>query len=362
MTGSPALMVIRAGAMTTVQDDGRYGFQDLGVPVSGAADGEALRLGNALVGNPRNLAGLEIRLSGPVLRVAANRVHLALAGTADFGIRRHSDPQVTLPAEPWRSHLLEDGDEVVIGSVREGAVAYLAVEGGFALPAVLGSLATYGRSAIGGLEGRPLRVGDRLPLVCDDALGSGNRILPTDPRGDEPGGAIRVIPGPQDDHFLPTAWEALLGAEYVVSGNADRMGLRLDGPALRHDPGFGSDIVSDGLATGCIQVPGNGQPIILLCDRQTVGGYPKIATVASVDLPRLGRLLPGARLRFAVVTVAEAERLRRQREAFLSGLVSGIAEAAAPGEIDLEALYAFNLISGIIDAFEPVPPRHDEGP
>jgi len=348
----PVLDVLRPGPMTTVQDLGRPAFQHLGVPVSGAVDTESLRLANALVGNGGGTAALEVRLAGPILRAEAVRVHIAVAGPARLSITRAASPDEAEEVAPWRSHVLERGDVLSVGALDGAAVAYVAVEGGFDLPPVLGSRSTYVRAALGGMAGRPLAAGDRLPLAVDEAKGAGGMVLPEVP-DDTPEAAIRVIPGPQDDYFPAATWDTFLSGRYVVGREADRMGLRLEGPTLAHDPAKGADIVSDGLATGAIQVPGNGQPIILLADRQTVGGYPKIATVASVDLPRLGRLVPGTPVRFAAIEVAAAQDLLRAREAWLRDLIAGVAPGVPAGGIDLRRLYEVNLVGGMVNALDP---------
>ena len=341
------LIVVRPGPMTTVQDLGRSGYQHVGMPVAGALDAIALRLANALVGNPQGMAGLELRFQGPELAVAAETVRIAVAGP----VRLELAGEPARELAPWRSHRLTTGQLLRVGPVRAGAVAYVAIEGGLALPPVLGSLATYARASLGGLDGRALQVGDRLPLAQPAAGARDELALPAPP--DYGSGPLRVVLGPQDDYFTREALATFLGAAYTVSREADRMGLRLDGPKLAHAKG--ADIASDGIATGSIQVPGNGLPILLLADHQTAGGYPKIATVVSADLPRAGHLLPGQTVRFGAVTVAEAEAIRRAQEAMLVRLIAGMRGAPVVGGIDLEALHRENLISGVVDSLAAPP-------
>jgi biotin-dependent carboxylase-like uncharacterized protein len=339
-----ALLVIEPGLFTTVQDLGRTGYQRLGIPVSGAIDQEALRTANIVVGNPQGTAGLEIALSGPVLEVEAESVRLAVVGgRTEMTVERADGESRRIAA--GRSVTLSRGDRCRVGGVIGSAVAYLAVAGGFELPSFLGSVSTYARGGFGGLEGRALRRGDRVPLRLTSAPDRADMQL-----GDvalAPARTVRVGPGPQDDWFTEAAMATLLGASYVVSREADRMGLRLEGPKLAHSKG--ANIVSDGIAPGAIQVPGNGLPIVLLADRQTTGGYPKIATVISTDLPALGRLSPGAELHFEAVTIEQAEAARRDYEARLDGLAASLAPVGAT-EPDLAALLAANLISGVVDA------------
>jgi len=336
------LKVRRPGLHTTVQDLGRLGFQALGVPVSGALDTTALRLGNALAGNPATAAALEILASGPTLEVAADTVRVALAGAG--ATLELADARV-VPS--WHSVKFARGDVFEIRVGRESICAYLAIEGGIAVPLVLGSASAYTRAALGGLHGRALQRGDVLPLTLAVASEGKERRLPSPPPAgcDRP---IRVVLGPQHECFTDAAIAALLDAEFRISKNADRMGMRLDGPPLRHRAGW--DIVSDAIATGAIQVPGSGQPILLLADHQTTGGYPKIATVVSADLPLVARRRTGDAIRFAAVTVEEAEHLAREAEACLLKQLGSIALVGCASDIDLTALYANNLISGVVTA------------
>jgi biotin-dependent carboxylase-like uncharacterized protein len=338
-----ALKVLRPGLATSVQDLGRSGYQAIGVPVSGALDAVALRLGNALVGNPPAAAALEILYRGPRLEVAAEPVRVAIAGAgASLAIAGGR----TVPG--WRSLTLPPGTvfEVVLG--RESVCCILAVAGGIAVPAVLGSASTYRRGGFGGLDGRALRAGDRLPLA--DAAPAGAELrLPRPPDAGK-GLAIRVVLGPQHEWFTEAAVATLLAAEFRVSANADRMGMRLDGPKLAHRAGW--DIVSDAIPTGAIQVPGSGQPILLLADPPTTGGYPKIATVISADLPVVGRRRPGDAIRFAAVTAEEAEDLAAAESRRLADFARSLEPVPDPAGLDLAALYAGNLISGVVGGLE----------
>jgi biotin-dependent carboxylase-like uncharacterized protein len=341
---TPVLRVLAPGLHTTVQDLGRTGWQRVGVPVSGALDGVSLRLGNALVGNPPGMAALEILYRGANLEIAADTARVAVAG---FGASLSlADPPRTAPA--WQSVTLARGAvfQIVLGP--ESVCAYLAVEGGIAVPPVLGSASTYVRAGLGGFEGRALRADDLVPLAIGRASQRAEQHLPRPPSaGGQP---IRVVPGPQQEYFTDDALAALLTAEFRVSNNADRMGMRLDGPLLRHRRGW--DIISDAIATGAIQVPGSGQPIVLLADHQTTGGYPKIATVISADLPLVARRRPGAALRFAAVTIEQAEQLARDAEQRLTALIASIEPAPSQTGLDLATLYAGNLISGVVSARE----------
>ena len=284
----PALRVVAPGLMTTLQDLGRPGYQHLGVPVSGALDHVSLRAANLLVGNAAGVGALEIAYQGPTLRVEADSVRIALAGgRAPIDILPPIATEAAAGASPhMRARASCAGRCVKIGALAGSAVAYLAVEGGFDIAPVLGSQSTLTRAAIGGLEGRALKAGDVLPLKLGAADEREEVVLP--PLDLSPRTRVRIVLGPQEDYFTPAGLRTLLESTYAVSQASDRMGMRLEGPALEHSA-KGYNIVSDGIAHGSIQVPGNGLPIILLADRQTTGGYPKIATVISADLPALGR-------------------------------------------------------------------------
>jgi allophanate hydrolase len=341
------LKVLNPGLCTTVQDLGRAGYQALGVPVSGALDAVALGLANALVGNPAAVAALEILVSGPRLEVAADTVRVALAG---FGACLELDAGARV-VPGWQSITLGHGDVFTVRLGRQSACAYLAVEGGIAVPLVLGSRATCMRAAFGGFDGRSLRRGDVVPSATTRVGEREELRLPSPP----PSGSdqrIRVVLGPQQDRFTEEAVASLLDAEFRISKDADRMGMRLDGPRLRHRAGW--DIVSDAIATGAIQVPGSGQPIVLLADHQTTGGYPKIATVISADLPVVGRRGPGDPISFTTVSVEEAEQSARDAERELIALIASFEPVPTHrnGSVDLGSLYADNLISGVVTAVE----------
>ncbi len=339
---SPGLKVLVPGLHTTVQDLGRVGYQSVGVPVSGALDGYALRLANALVGSPQGTAALEILISGPTIEIAADAVRVALVGA---GARLAVGGASPRSVAEGRSITLSYGEtfQVVVGP--QSACCYLAVAGGLAVPTVLGSASTYVRAGIGGFNGRQLQRDDIVPLsMFRAAEGAELQVsAPSVPTGDRP---IRVILGPQRERFVEEAVELLLKTEFRVSQHADRMGMRLEGPLLSHRSGW--DIVSDAIATGSIQVPGSGHPIILLADHQTTGGYPKIATVISADLGVVGARQPGNTIRFVSVEIEAAEKLCHEREKRFAGLVAALEPVKGDIPIDLDLLYGENLISGVV--------------
>jgi antagonist of KipI len=305
--------VLEPGLFTTVQDLGRYGYQRYGVPVSGALDPFALRVANLLVANDEGEAGLEITLVGPQLLFLADAV-IALTG-GDLRPELNGRPRPM-----WQAVLAPRGSVLAFAGAREGVRSYLAIAGGIDVPPVLGSRSTYVRGRFGGLDGRPLRKGDRLHVRVPAANGaSAGRTLPAElvPRySHEP--TVRVVLGPQDDAFTERGIRTFLSAPYTVTPESDRMGYRLEGPRIEHKAG--PDIVSDGTPLGAVQVTGDGMPIILLADRGTTGGYTKIATVITVDIPKLAQAAPEDRVFFQAISIAEAHQLLRQQAALLQQL------------------------------------------
>lgn len=292
-----AIRVIKGGMLTTVQDAGRWGVQGRGVPVAGPMDPCSHRVANALVGNARDAALLEVTLIGPELEFEDERV-VSIAG-AEF--------DVTLDGRAVPMHapfIVSSGARLTFGARRRGTRAYVAVSGGIATAPVLGSRATHVISAMGGFDGRAIRPGDRLPLLPSPAAQTaGAPATPIVPLPDR-AARVRVMAGPQDDYFAADALAVLASAPYAIRPDSDRMGFRLQGPALRH--ARAADVISDATPLGVLQVPASGQPILLMADRPTTGGYPKIATVITADLPIAGQLGPGDTIQFAVCTAREA--------------------------------------------------------
>ena len=337
----PYLKSISGGMMTTVQDFGRLGHQSQGVPVGGALDPVMLRLANALVGNSEGLGALEIRIMGPTFKVAADSIRVALTGTTmPLEILKPKRETVS----PCRSVRLERDQVFRIQTVSDSACCYLAVEGGFDVPTIYDSQSTYVFGGFGGFEGRPIREGDHVPLNSSAAT-SGPDSMVVNTFDQDDGGPIRVVLGPQADYFTEAGISTFLENEYTVTNDSNRMGLRTEGPVIEHARGF--NITSDGISAGSIQVPGTGLPIILLADRQTTGGYPKIATVISADLRRLGRLQPGSVFRFKAVEVAEAEHIRRVQEEEIQKLLAAIGPISDEATFTAYLLHTVNLIDGV---------------
>ncbi len=339
------LRVVAAGLGTSVQDTGRIGYQRFGVPTAGVLDRVAMAAANMIVGNAADMAVLEMLYLGATLEVAAESARVACVGLgAGLEVTEDGATRQVPAAESVR---LRRGARVRVVVGRSAISCVLAIEGGFALQPLMGSLSTLTRAGIGGFEGRALADGDLLPIDRNEVEERPELKLPD--LDLEVPARIRIVLGPQDDYFTPDALATLTSASYEVTRAADRMGIRLSGPSLVHEKGF--NIVSDGIAPGSIQVPGDGQPIILLADRQTTGGYPKIATVASVDLPALGRVGPGAKLQFEAVSVEVAEELRRAQAGIEAGWRERLQPATPETGLRESSLYGANLISGVADAW-----------
>jgi antagonist of KipI len=326
-----SVSVIRPGLLTTVQDLGRPGYQHAGVPLGGALDAPALRLANLLVSNALGEAGLEITLAGPTLRFEAPHL-LALTG---------ADLSATLDGQPaplYRPVAVQAGTVLAFGAVRAGCRAYLALAGGLGLPPVLGSCATLVRARLGGLHGRALLAGDALPAPGPSGLGAALRArLALGFHGSSHAAAswlaarelrpalttapvLRALLGPEYAEFAPESRQAFWQQPFTVTPAADRMGYRLAGPPLVRQGG--AELLSSAVAPGTVQVPPGGQPIVLLADCQTTGGYPRLAHVITADLALLAQAQPGTPLRFQEVSQAEAHALYLAQQAQLRTLAT----------------------------------------
>jgi antagonist of KipI len=318
MTG--ALLIVKPGLLTTVQDLGRYGHQESGVPVAGPMDTFSHRLANQLAGNDVDAATLEITLLGPELIVEADTT-IAIAG-AQFEVACDDRP---VPANA--SFAVQRGQRIKFGRIVQGARAYLAVAGGIQTDRVLGSRATHLVSHMGGFNGRSLAAGDRVPILSDAGLRPQKKLagltLPTKGRA-----LLRVMAGPQADWFQADALKTIAGVSFRISPQSNRMGYRLQGPPLvRAREG---ELISEPLGIGAIQVPSAGEPILLMADRQTAGGYPKIGYVISADLPLAGQLAPGDFIEFHVCSQQEAVAALIARERQLLRY----ADLLAPGAVE----------------------------
>jgi antagonist of KipI len=309
-----AITIVRPGLLTTVQDLGRWGYQDRGVPVAGPMDSYSHRLANRLAGNPDDAAALEVTLLGPEIE-ADDELLCAVAGA-------HFELTVAgVPAPMHQPFAVAAGSRVRFGPRRSGARATLAVRGGLDVPPTFGSRATSVVSRMGPFGGRPvvrgdtLRIGAPFPEHARGAAAPARHVVPHMPVMPRGGARVRVMLGPHDAMFTREAIDTLLRSRFTVAPQSNRMGYRLEGEPLRH--AGAADILSDATPMGSLQVPASGQPILLMADRQTTGGYPKIATVISADLPVAGQLAPGDWIEFTSCTRDAALDALREQEAAL---------------------------------------------
>ncbi len=302
-----ALHIINPGLMTTIQDLGRYGYAHLGVTPAGAADALALRVANLLLGNQENTAALEMTLLGATVEFERAAIVVLTGAQVDCRLGSAKAPM-------WRAFPVLPGAVLKCGAISEGARAYLAVQGGFELKPVMGSVSTLGSAHFGGLEGRTLKAGDRL-AVSHVASSGGRRILRHALAYLQPRRELRITPGPQASWIGTAGLQMLERGPYVVSGDSDRRGIRFQGEALTLPPK--SQLLTEGISLGAMQVPPDGQPIILFVDQQTTGGYPKVANVIAADLRHVAQLRPRDQVHFRMVTVEAALGLLCEQEEWL---------------------------------------------
>jgi len=329
------LVVSQIGPASSVQDGGRFGAQRYGLTPSGAMDKLSLAAANSLVGNALMAAAIEVGPFGATFTAKGGAVRVALSGAA-----RPADAAQRL-VEINTSVTLADGETLTLGFARGGSFSYLAIEGGIAGEPMFDSLSVNARAGLGSPYPRPLQAGDVFDVAPASRAPEMRIDLPT------PSGAIRVVMGPQDDEFSDEMKALFLGSDWMVSATSDRMGYRLDGPPLRHL--HGHNIVSDGTVDGSIQVPGNGSPIVLMSDRGTSGGYPKIATVISADFGRLAQTQAGTPFRFKAVTMAEAQAELRRYKDLLRSLPGRVSEIVT-NEFDIDALFTANVAGHAVSA------------
>jgi len=298
------MKILRSG-IALIQDRGRLGYQAFGMGTAGACDQYAYRMGNLLVGNEHGEASLECILMGPTIEFEEDTV-VAITG-GNFSATLNG-----VEMGNWCSYRVNSGDTLELGGVMSGRMEYIAVAGGIDVPLVMGSRSTYVRAKIGGLDGRNLKNGDRLSIGSGNLLTAGrqldDRYIPTY----ETDTTVRVVLGPQDDAFTEKGINTFLNSPYQVTNSCDRMGYRLQGDAIEHIKG--ADIISDGIPLGAVQVVGDNQPIIMLADRQTTGGYTKIATLVTADIPKVAQSSLDSIIRFKSICVSEAYMSYRQYE------------------------------------------------
>ena len=332
------LVISAIGPASSVQDGGRHGAQRYGLTPSGAMDRLALAAANCLAGNAPFTAAIEIGPFGAAFTVREGAVRVGLAGAlrkADLSGRAvASDASMTLA----------DGETLTLGFARAGSFSYLAIEGGIAGEPMFGSLAVNARAGLGSPYPRPLQAGDELQTA--PASGAAERRIDLPPPVERP---IRVVMGPQDDEFGEEGTKLFLDSEWKISATSDRMGYRLEGPAIKHL--HGHNIVSDGTVNGSIQVPGNGAPIVLMPDRGTSGGYPKIATVISADLGRFAQIPAGKGFRFKAVSMAEAQAEARKFAELLHTLPDRLRPIES-FDLNIEALRDANVAGAAVSAVD----------
>ena len=295
----PSIKVHKPGLCTTVQDIGRIGYQQFGIPVSGVMDEFAFTVANYLVESDKNNAVLEVPFLGPTLEFDFD-VTIAITG-ADIQPKINNQD-----IKMWQSINIKKGDTLSFGKLKTGIRAYLAFSAEIDVPIIMGSKSTLLKSKLGGFNGRQLKIGDIINFKNVKVLSKKNildkKYIPEYKHNQN----IRIVLGPQDNYFDENSIKTLLENKYQVTKDADRMGMRLSGEVIKHKDK--ADIISDAAVFGSIQVPGNGQPIILLADRQTTGGYTKIATVIKADLPKLAQMVPNDTIEFSLVNIEEAQK------------------------------------------------------
>jgi len=333
-----SLVVTTIGPASSVQDGGRHGAQRYGLTPSGAMDLIALAAANALVGNAPLTAGIEIGPFGAAFTARDGAVRVALTGASRSA--EIAGRSVTFDS----SATIADGETLTLGFARGGAFSYLAIEGGIAGEPMFGSLAVNARAGLGSPYPRPLQAGDALQVRA--ASGGPERRIELPRPVKEP---IRVVLGPQDDEFAGVMKALFLDSTWSISATSDRMGYRLDGPVIRH---LGShNIVSDGTVDGSIQVPGNGAPIVLMRDRGTSGGYPKIATVISADFGRFAQIPAGTGFQFKAVGMAEAQAEAKAHAKLLQSLPDRVS-ALEVFDLNIDALQHANVAGSAVSAID----------
>ncbi len=319
------LTIQTPGALTTIQDLGRWGYQAIGMPVSGAMDAPALIRGNILLGNPDNAAALEVTMAGPSIMFGDGDGAVAITG---------GDLQPKLNGQPvqnWTVIAVHSGDVLTFGGIcGKGFRAYVCVSGGIDVPPVMGSRSTYMKAKIGGLEGRKLQKGDEL-ITGTAGIFTPSMSCPENLRPDYSNAPLRTVLGPQDSYIKSEGIKTFLTAEYKLSSSSDRMGSRMEGGKLIEHV-KGPDIVSDAIPMGAVQIPGQGLPIVMMADRQTTGGYVKIGVVHALDVARLSQYMPGSPVKFSEISQEQGIDISRAEAEALNSLRSHVSQPAVTHE------------------------------
>ena len=317
------------GFITTIQDMGRTGYQEFGVPAAGVMDTMAFRKANILVGNDENEAALEITLMGPMFTFTSDNIIAVTGGNLGAKLNGKDIPM-------YQAVLAKKGDTMSFMGIKSGSRAYVAFAGGLDVPVVMGSKSTHLKSNLGGFEGRKLGPGDEIEFTAPKTAlpNMSKRTVPADDYS-KASCTLRVILGPQDDCFTEAGIKTFLSSTYTLTNEADRMGLRFEGEKIEHKNG--GDIITDGISFGAVQVPSHGTPIVMMADHQTTGGYTKIACVVSVDLPELAQCMPGHTVRFKKIGIEEAQELYCQWRDYLKRLEKELNCPAEPAS-ELQAV------------------------
>lgn len=327
------IKIVNGGFLTTIQDMGRFGYQETGMAVSGVMDTRSASLANILVGNDVNEAVIEVTMMGPMVEFTEDNMAAVTGG--DLGAKLDGKPMPLYEAVPVKA-----GQVLSFGGMFSGSRAYVAFAGGLEVPVIMGSKSTNMKSKVGGLEGRKLGAGDELGFSAPRTWLPNMRdrkLEPEDFSAREV--TLRVLMGPQDDAFTEKGIATFLGSTYTVSNEYDRMGCRMQGEVIEHKNG--GDIITDGISFGAVQVPSHGNPIVMMADHQTTGGYTKIANVISVDLPKLAQCMPGFKVHFEKVDIEEAQDLFCREKAKFRALEAALESQSAPAsEIQAVALTA----------------------
>tara|TARA_Y100000590_G_C15615728_1_gene975644 strand:- start:113 stop:1072 length:960 start_codon:yes stop_codon:yes gene_type:complete len=310
--------VLRPGINTTFQDKGRFHMQHLGVTPGGCMDLDSFSFANALVGNTLDLGVLEFAYQGPLLKLIKGRTKIAIAGNVLFQIIKSN--QEVINGDCYRTYFLDEGDQIDILATKQSAYGYMALEGGFDIKPFCKSVSILSRAQIGPNDGKRIKINDKINIKMNNKNKKNFYINVTN----ENKNTIRVLEGPQFDYFSKTSQKDFFSKEYKISNLTDRMGMRLEGTVLKNI--VNTNIRSEGITKGAIQVPADGQPIILLTDYPTIGGYPKIANVTSVDYNLLIQKTPGEKIFFELIKLHEAEQLYKEHLNSISKIIKNIKE------------------------------------
>jgi len=310
--------VLRPGINTTFQDRGRFHMQHLGVTPGGCMDLKLFSIANALVGNYLNEGVLEFAYQGPLLKLIKGRTKIAITGNVLFQIIKTN--QETIIGESNRTYILEEGDQIDILATKQSAYGYMALEGGFAVKPFCKSVSILSRAQIGPNEGKKIKINDKIKIK----INTKNKKNFSTKFSNNNKNIVRVLKGPQFDYFLKESQKDFFSKEYKISNLTDRMGMRMEGVAMKNI--VSTNIRSEGITKGAIQVPADGQPIILLTDYPTIGGYPKIANVTSVDYDLLIQKTPGEKIFFKLIELHEAEQLYKEHLDSISTIIKNIKE------------------------------------